>query len=90
MEADIRSKVFEFIVANFLFGDAGKMPADEASLIENGVVDSTGILELIEFLESSFGIEVKEVETVPNNLDGVANLTRYVKEKLAAGGGRVA
>jgi acyl carrier protein len=85
MENDIKAKVTEFIVANYLFGDAKRTPADDASLIESGIVDSTGILELIEFLETTFGIQVKDTETVPKNLDGIANLTRFVSEKKKAG-----
>ena len=81
MDAGIRADVVDFIVSNYLFGDASRRPQDEESLVESGVVDSTGILELIEFLESRFGIEVSEPETVPDNLDSVANLTRFVEEK---------
>jgi acyl carrier protein len=81
VDAGIRADVVDFIVSNYLFGDAARTPQDEESLVESGVVDSTGILELIEFLESRFGIEVSEAETVPDNLDSVANLTRFVEEK---------
>jgi acyl carrier protein len=70
-------------VGNFLFGDAARKPADADSLIENGIVDSTGILELIEYLESEFGISVQEDETIPQNLDGLGVLTRFVTLKLA-------
>ncbi len=82
--SDITSKLSSFIVSNFLFGDSSKMSGTEESLIEKGIVDSTGILELIEFLESEFGIEVKEEETIPANLDSLAALTRYVSGKQAA------
>jgi acyl carrier protein len=84
METEIKSKVSEFIVSNFLFGNAQKMPADDASLIESGVVDSTGILELIQFIESAFGITVEDAETLPKNLDSVSNLERFISEKKAA------
>jgi len=80
--ADITTKISGFIVSNFLFGDSSKLPVGAESLIENGIIDSTGILEMIEFLESEFGIEVKEEETIPQNLDNLAALTRYVSEKL--------
>lgn len=79
----VREELVEFIVDNFLFGDEGQMPGDEVPLADTGVVDSTGILELIEFLESHFAIEVTEAETVPQNLGSVANLTRYVRTKSA-------
>jgi len=81
-DTTISSRISNFIIANFLFGDSSKKPADADSLIESGIVDSTGILELIEFLESEFGIQVKEEETVPKNLDSLEALRRYVQGKL--------
>jgi acyl carrier protein len=82
-ETVIVGKISDFIVTNFLFGDSSKKPAENESLIEKGIVDSTGILELIEFLESEFGIEVKEEETVPQNLDSLAALKGFVQKKLS-------
>jgi acyl carrier protein len=82
MDLQVRTKVIDFIVANYLFGDASRMPGDDESLIESGVVDSTGILELIEFLESTFSISVEDKETVPENLGSVSNLVRFVSGKL--------
>ncbi len=79
----VRDQVAEFIVTNFLFGDEGSLPTDEESLIEQGVVDSTGILELIEFIEKQFGISIKDTETVPENLGSVANITKFVQSKKA-------
>jgi acyl carrier protein len=81
VDAAIRAEVVDFIVDNYLFGDAARTPGDEESLVETGVVDSTGILELIEFLEERFGIQVSEAETVPDNLGSNANLTRFVEDK---------
>ncbi len=86
MEQRIRGELAEFIVTNYLFGDGSRAPRDDDLLVEEGVIDSTGILELIEFLESNFGIEVAEAETVPANLGSVASLTRFVVGKLPAGG----
>lgn len=80
-EEPIRKTIFEFILTNFLFGNIEKMPKNTESLIGTGVVDSTGILELIEFIESTFGIAVEEDETIPKNLDSIANLVRFVGEK---------
>lgn len=84
MDEQIRTELIDFVVANYLFGDVGRTPADGDSLVEGGVIDSTGILELIEFLESQFGIEVSEAETVPANLDTISNLTRFVMSKRSA------
>ena len=81
MDAQIRAELTEFIVTNYLFGDVARTPGDDDSLIERGVIDSTGILELIEFLEAHFGIDVAESETVPQNLGSISNLLRFVERK---------
>ncbi|MGH3354176.1 hypothetical protein FB381_3904 [Nocardioides albertanoniae] len=84
--ADVQSSIEQFILESLLLGDDSRMPAAADSLVESGVIDSTGILELIEFLEEEFGIAVEESETVPDNLDGVDRLVAYVarKSELAA------
>lgn len=82
--AGVREDLVEFIVDNFLFGDASKIPGDGDSLIETGIVDSTGILELIEFLESHYEIEVRDDETVPQNLGSIGGLTKFVMGKRNA------
>jgi acyl carrier protein len=82
---DLSAKISEFVVSNFLFGDASRKPAETESLIEKGIIDSTGVLELIEFLESTFGISIREEETIPQNLDSLAALSHYVLGKLSSG-----
>ena len=84
MDNRIRTELTDFVVANYLFGDVSRTPADNDSLVEGGVIDSTGILELIEFLEGQFDIEVSEAETVPQNLDTISSLTRFVLDKMTA------
>jgi acyl carrier protein len=81
MDTQIRTELTEFIVTNYLFGDITRMPPDDDSFVEQGIIDSTGILELIEFLESRFGFEVSESETVPENLGSISSLTRFVMSK---------
>lgn len=81
METHIRAELREFVVMNYLFGDITKLPGDDDSLVEMGIIDSTGILEIIEFLESHFDIEVSESETVPQNLGSISGLTRFVMRK---------
>jgi acyl carrier protein len=82
----IRTDLTDFVVSNYLFGDATRTPRDEDGLVEQGIIDSTGVLELIEFLESHFGIEVSEAETVPANLGSIARLARFVEVKRADAG----
>jgi acyl carrier protein len=81
VETQIRAELTAFIVMNFLFGDITRAPRDDDGLVEEGIIDSTGILELIEFLEWHFGIEVSEAETVPQNLGSISSLTRFVMSK---------
>lgn len=78
----VAARVRAFVIDNYLFGDDSRAPADDESLIEQGVIDSTGILELIEFLEETFGIAVAEAETIPENLGSIAAIARYVGVKL--------
>ena len=85
MQTSITEQIREFVVLNYLFGDEGRLPEDDESLIESGVVDSTGILELIEFLEETFDISVGESETVPQNLGSVSAIVGYVARKLEVG-----
>jgi acyl carrier protein len=86
METRVATEVTEFIVANYLFGDASRAPGPDESLVEGGVIDSTGVLELIEFVESRFEIVVTEEETVPENLDTISGLTRFILGKRAVAG----
>jgi acyl carrier protein len=81
VESQVRSDLTDFIVTNYLFGDVTRTPEVDDSLVEGGVIDSTGILELIEFLESQFDIEISETETVPENLDSIARMTHFVLSK---------
>lgn len=81
MSSSIRDRVTCFIVTSYLFGNAARTPGPDESLVETSIVDSTGVLEMIEFLESEFGIKVLEEETVPSNLDSINRLCRYVESK---------
>jgi acyl carrier protein len=81
--ADIRTRIEGFILDSLLLGDASRMPAGGDSLVETGVIDSTGVLELIEFVEQEFGITVGDAETVPANLDGIDQLVAFVERKTA-------
>lgn len=83
--ADVQGRIQAFILDSLLLGDESRMPDPTESLVESGVIDSTGILELIEFLESEFGVQVEDSETVPDNLDGIARLTAFVFRKSPEG-----
>ena len=84
MTDTIRQGVRAFIVENFLFGDATQAPADDASLIENDVIDSTGVLELVAFIEERFGIAMADSDIVPANLDTLDRIAAFVAGRTAA------
>lgn len=80
----------QFVVENFLFGQNDKQVDDEQSFLESGIIDSTGVLELIGFLESQYGISIADDELVPANLDSVGRVARFVEAKLKMKGAGVA
>ena len=82
---DHKQTIRKFIVDNFLFGQAGNLQ-DGASLLDQGIIDSTGVLELATHLESAHGIKVKDEELVPENLDSINAIAAYLERKLSSAG----
>jgi len=83
-----KEKIVRFIRENFLLYQEDDRPLDEdSSFLEEGIIDSTGVLEIVAFLEETFHIKVEDEELVPENLDSVACLTRFVERKQAGEGG---
>jgi acyl carrier protein len=81
----MKSELRNFIVENYLFGrDSGF--ADNESFMERGIIDSTGVMELIAFIEQRFQVRVEDDELLPDNLDSLEKLERFVGRKLAASG----
>jgi acyl carrier protein len=80
---DIEREIHNFILDNFLFGkDGGLKPSD--SLIGKGVIDSTGVLELVSFLQERYEIYIEDEEVIPDNLDSIMNLATFVSRKLSS------
>ena len=79
---DVRSKIRGFIVENFLFGNEDGLK-DDASFLDEGIIDSTGILEMVSYLEEEFGISVEDEELVPENLGSINNVVAYLERKLS-------
>jgi acyl carrier protein len=79
----MRAKVRAFIEANFYVPEGQKL-SDEASLLDSGVIDSTGVLELVGFLQDEIGIEVADDEMLPDNLDSIAKIESFVLRKQKA------
>ena len=72
--------VRKFVVENFLFGDGSGLE-EGTSFLDSGIIDSTGILELVTYLEETFGISVADDDLVPENLGSIANIASYLKRK---------
>jgi acyl carrier protein len=77
----IRKELRAFILETFLFGDDSQGFENTDSFMEKGIIDSTGVLELVSHLEKTFGITVEDEEMVPANLDSVDNLAAFVQRK---------
>ena len=82
MKHDIGLAVRRFISENFLFRDDGDAITHDQSLLDAGIIDSTGVLELVCFLETTFAIEVQDDEMLPENLDSIRAISNYVDRKL--------
>jgi acyl carrier protein len=70
-----------FIIENFLFGDTSQDLSDDVSLIESDIVDSTGILELVAFVETTWNVTVADADIVPANFDSVGRIAGFVTGK---------
>ncbi|WP_202840294.1 acyl carrier protein [Luteimonas saliphila] len=79
-----RQQIRQFILGNFLFTDDESAIADDTSLIRQGIVDSTGILELIGFIEETWPVNVPAEDMTPANFDSLASIDRYLDGRLAA------
>jgi len=79
----IETLIRGYILENFLFTDDNGRLLDNTPFLEDGIVDSTGVLELVMFVEETFGITVEDEEIVPENFDSIERLARYVR--LAVG-----
>jgi acyl carrier protein len=77
----IESTLRTFILENFLFTDDQDALANDDSFLERGIVDSTGIMEVITFIEDEYGLRVSNEEMVPENLDSIESLGRFVERK---------
>jgi acyl carrier protein len=80
--SNVREEIRRFVVQNFLFGQDQDL-GDSTSFLDNGIVDSTGVLELVAHLEETYGIKVNDDELVPDNLDCIDAIAAYVARKAA-------
>ena len=80
MEAEIR----KFLTENFPLGEDPNNLAANASLLEAGIIDSTGVLELVGFIEETYGVTVEDEELLPENLDSIQGIVAFIGRKQAA------
>ncbi len=83
---DHKTRIRQFVLSNFYVADTASL-GDDLSLLDQGIVDSTGVLEVIGFLETEFGIQVLDGEILPENLDSISKIAAYVARKQAQGAG---
>ena len=78
-----KSKIRQFILENFVIGLAEEELNDDDSFLDQGIIDSTGVLELVAFLEETYGFDVADEEVLPENFDSINNLAAYIERKQA-------
>ncbi|MBT3386594.1 MAG: acyl carrier protein [Desulfobacula sp.] len=76
-----KEKIRAFMIENFLFGEETDLK-DDTSFLEEGIIDSTGVLELIEYLEEEFDIQIDDEDLIPENLDSLNNLEKFIAKLL--------
>lgn len=76
----VKTKIRNYVIDNFLFGSENGLE-DQTSFLDEGIIDSTGVLELVSFLEDKFSIHILDHELIPENLDSIENISNYLKRK---------
>jgi acyl carrier protein len=79
----VKQQIRQYVAQNFLFSDNGYDLGDDASFLDEGIVDSTGVLELVTFVEETFDLEIDDDEIVPDNFDSVNSLAIFIERKTA-------
>jgi acyl carrier protein len=74
----------EFIARNILLSDTGFPHSDDVSFLQEGIIDSLGVMELVEFVQKTFGVKVEQSEVTPEHFDSVTRLAAFVRRKAAA------
>lgn len=77
---EIIEQIRAFVISNFYVADPPSLQ-DEASLLDHGIIDSTGVLEVISFIEDTFGIKVEDREMLPDNLDSIDRIAKFISRK---------
>ena len=81
---ELEAQIQQFVAQNLLFSDQGYRFSNNASFIQEGIIDSMGVMELATFVNTEFGIQVDPQDVTPDNFDSVNKLAEYVRRKVAA------
>ena len=79
---NIEEEIKGFIVGSFIFDDNSEQFDNNQSFLESGIIDSTGILELVSFIEEHYSITVEDEDLIPDNLDSVNNVVNFINRKI--------
>jgi acyl carrier protein len=77
----IEAQIKDYIARNLLFSDNGYTFSDDVSFLDEGIVDSVGVMELVAFVEDNFHISVEDLDITPENFDSVSKIATYVRQK---------
>ena len=80
---ELQKQIRDFVATNFYVADPNSLE-DRTSLLDQGIIDSTGVLEVIMFIETTFGVTVEDSEMLPENLDSIERIASYVGRKKEA------
>jgi acyl carrier protein len=78
---DMKNEIRAYVIDNFLYGQDDNKLTDDVSFLENGIIDSTGVLELVSFVQAKYEIQVTDDELVPDNFDSLAKMERFIMGK---------
>jgi acyl carrier protein len=84
-QMSVQKELREFLMENFFMDESDDPISDDESFLESGLIDSTGVLEVVSFLEERYGITVEADELDPENLDSISRISRFVMSKLSGG-----
>lgn len=80
----VEPPIRDFIAANLIYSQSGFQHSDDTSLLGEGIIDSLGVVELVEFLQKQFGVKVEQADVRPENFDSVAKMAAFVHRKRGA------
>src|ERR1700676_3448065 len=78
----LNTELRQFVIDNFMFGKPDKPVGDDDSFLELGIIDSTGVMELVAFLEGRYEIKLQDRDLIPDNLDSINKVARFVEGRL--------